>query len=181
MPALSRDCSQKTFSIAQALRSSTYLHVFAMGMSAFCSILLLLGLVCNSSEARMRFCRRQKTRRARRFAHAKPRFQTIPTERRFRYSDTEEYSPIPLKTYTGRRFRKADASRKASKRYTQSAAEAPSKNMYPKSKNTSESQNRAGLPPFKNSAAKPRISSRATVPASGNWSTETAATTRIST
>ena len=41
-----------------------------MGMSAFCSILLLLGLVCNSSEARMRFCRRQKTRRARRFAHA---------------------------------------------------------------------------------------------------------------
>ena len=41
-----------------------------MGRSAFYSILLLLGQLCNSSEARMRFCRRQETRRARRFAHA---------------------------------------------------------------------------------------------------------------
>lgn len=181
MPALSRGCLQKTFPIALVLEISTYLLAFAMGRLFFCSILLLPALVCNSSEARMRFCRRQKTRRARRFAHAKPRFQTIPTGRRFRYSTIGEYSPIPLKTYTGRRFPKADASRKASKRYTPSAAREPSKNTYPKSKNTSESQNRAGLPPFKNSAAKPRISSRATAPASGSWSTETAGTTRIST
>ena len=48
MPTLSQVCSQKTFPIALVLRLSTYLHVFAMGMSAFCSILPLPVLVCKT-------------------------------------------------------------------------------------------------------------------------------------